>query len=424
MKARKVVLVDAIRTAFGKAGEKGVFWNTRADDMVVKVIRELIRRNPKVKPEMIEENAWGVFCQEKDQGLTLGRTTVILSGLPVETAGYSIDRMCAGGMSALTTAASEIALGAFDCAIAGGVEHMGHHPMGATADPNSRFLTDKLVDQSAMSMGETAENLHDMFPDITKEMADEYALVCQAKAKKAIDSGKIAKMIVPMTVYTKEGWAVADRDEQPRPETTMEGLAELRTPFRVMGKVTAGNSSGLNDGAAGALLMSKDMAEDLGIEPKMEMKAFTYAGVNPEIMGIGPIPATHKALKIAGLKMDDIGLIELNEAFAVQAVAFIKEFGLEYPDDPRLNIFGGAIAFGHPLASSGVRLALHLMHGFAAHPEVKYGLTTMCVGLGQGGTVIWKNLQRNDKKESKKQEKKQEKREEKEKKEDKKDKKG
>ncbi len=416
MKARKVVLVDAIRTAFGKAGEKGVFWNTRADDMVVKVIRELMRRNPKVKPEMIGENAWGVFCQEKDQGLTLGRTTVILAGLPVETAGYSIDRMCAGGMSALTTAASEIALGAFDCAIAGGVEHMGHHPMGATADPNPRFLTDRLVDQSAMSMGETAENLHDMFPGITKEMADEYALACQARAKQALDSGKIAEMIVPMTVYTGEGWTVADSDEQPRPETTAEGLAQLRTPFRVMGNVTAGNASGLNDGAAGALLMAKDMAEDLGIEPKMEMKAYTYAGVDPAVMGIGPIPATHKALKIAGLKMDDIGLIELNEAFAVQAVAFSKEFGLEIPDDPRMNIFGGTIAFGHPLASSGVRLALHLMHGFAAHPEVKYGLTTMCVGLGQGGTVVWKNLQRNGKKEAKKQEKKQEK--------EKKDKKG
>jgi acetyl-CoA acyltransferase len=401
MKARKVVLVDAIRTAFGKAGEKGVFWNTRADDMVVKVIRELLRRNPLVKPEMIEENAWGVFCQEKDQGLTLGRTSVILAGLPETTAGFSIDRMCAGGMSALTAAAGEIALGACDVAIAGGVEHMGHHPMGATADPNPRFLTDKLVDSSAMSMGETAENLHDMFPEITKEMADEYSIQCQKKAEQAAKSGKIGKMIVPMTVYTKNGWVVADKDEQPRPETTMEGLAKLRTPFRVMGNVTAGNSSGLNDGAAGALLMSMDKAEELGIEPKMQLKSFAYAGVKPEIMGIGPIPATHKALKIAGLSIDDIGLVELNEAFAVQAVAFMKEFGLQYPDDPRLNIYGGAIAFGHPLASSGVRLACHLMHGFAERPDVKYGLTTMCVGLGQGGTVIWKNLQGNGKKASK-----------------------
>jgi acetyl-CoA acyltransferase len=398
MKARKVVLVDAVRTAFGKAGEKGIFWNTRADDMVVKLIRELLRRNPLVKPEMIEENAWGVFCQEKDQGLTLGRTSVILAGLPETTAGFSIDRMCAGGMSAMTTAAAEIALGACDVAIAGGVEHMGHHPMGSTADPNPRFLTDKLVDSSAMSMGETAENLHDISPDITKEMADEYSLQSQLKADLALKSGKIREMIVPMTVYTKDGWVVADTDEQPRPETTMEGLANLRTPFRVMGKVTAGNSSGLNDGAAAALLMSKEKAEELGIEPKMQLKAFAYAGVRPEIMGIGPIPATHKALGIAGLTIDDIGLIELNEAFSVQAVAFMKEFGLQFPDDPKLNIYGGAIAFGHPLASSGVRLACHLMHAFSERPDVKYGLMTMCVGLGQGGTVIWKNLQTNGKK--------------------------
>jgi acetyl-CoA acyltransferase len=397
MKARKVVLIDAVRTAFGRAGEKGVFWNTRADDMVVKVIRELLRRNPKVDPNLIGENAWGVFCQEKDQGLTLGRTSVILAGLPETCAGYSIDRMCAGGMSAITTAASAIALGACDVAIAGGVEHMGHHPMGATADPNPRFLTDKLVDQSAMSMGETAENLHDMFPHITKERTDEYSLHCQQKAYQAIKSGKIGEMIVPMTVYTKSGWVVADKDEQPRPETTLEGLAKLRTPFRVMGRVTAGNSSGLNDGAAGSILMAKDTAEELGIEPKMELKAFAYAGVKPEIMGIGPIPATHKALKVAGLTMDDIGLVELNEAFAVQAIAFMEEFGLQFPDDPRMNIYGGAIAFGHPLASSGVRLSCHLMHAFAERPDVKYGLTTMCVGLGQGGTVIWKNLQRNGK---------------------------
>ncbi|MEW6113647.1 MAG: thiolase family protein [Thermodesulfobacteriota bacterium] len=401
MKARKVVLIDAIRTAFGRAGEKGIFWNTRADDMVVKVIRELMRRNPKVKPEMIGENAWAAFCQEKDQGLTLGRTSVILAGLPVTTAGFSIDRMCAGGMSALTTAASEVALGACDVAIAGGVEHMGHHPMGSTADPNPRFLTDKLVDESAMSMGATAENLHDMFPEISKEMADEYALHSQQKAAKAIESGKIAEMIVPMTVYTKEGWKVADKDEQPRPETTMEKLAELRTPFRVMGNVTAGNSSGLNDGAAGCLLMAKDMADDLGIDYKMQLVSFAYAGVQPEVMGIGPIPATKKALQVAELTMDDIGLVELNEAFAVQCVAFMKEFGLAIPDDPRVNIYGGAIAFGHPLASSGVRLACHLMHGFEERPDVKYGLTTLCVGLGQGGAVVWKNKTGKDKPENK-----------------------
>lgn len=402
MKAREVVLVDGVRTAFGRAGEKGFFWQTRADDLVVKVIRELLRRNPKVTPDMVEENFWGATTQEKDQGLTLGRTSAILAGLSEHCAGASVDRMCASGMTAVTTAASEIALGAFDIVIAGGVEHMGHHPMAATADPNPRFLVDRLVSEDALVMGKTAENLHDMFPEITKEMADEYAMLSQQKTAKAYKDGKIAKMIVPMTVYTPEGWVVADRDQQPRPDTTMESLEGLKTPFRPMGKVTAGNASGLNDGACGVLLMSMDKAIELGIQPKMKLVAYTYAGVRPEVMGLGPIPATHKALKISGLGMDDIGLIELNEAFAVQCIAFMREFKLKWPDEPRLNPWGGAIAFGHPLASSGPRLMIHLMHEFAENPKVNYGLATMCVGLGQGGSVIWENLLNKSEKAAKK----------------------
>jgi acetyl-CoA acyltransferase len=392
MKAREVVLVDGIRTPFGRAGEKGFFWHTRADDLVVKVIRALLRRNPQVTPDVVEENFWGATTQEKDQGLTLGRTSAILAGLSEKCAGASVDRMCASGMTAVTAAASEIALGALDIAIAGGVEHMGHHPMAATADPNPRFLVDRLVSEDALVMGKTAENLHDMFPEITREMADEFAMLSQQKTAKAYDDGKIAKMIVPMTVYTPEGWMVADRDQQPRPDTTMEGLADLKTPFRPMGKVTAGNASGLNDGACGVLLMSADKAKELGIRPKMRLVAYTYAGVRPEVMGLGPIPATHKVFKISGLSMDDIGLIEINEAFAVQCIAFMREFELKLPDEPRLNPWGGAIALGHPLASSGPRLMIHLMHEFAENPKVRYGLTTMCVGLGQGGSVIWENL--------------------------------
>jgi acetyl-CoA acyltransferase len=392
MNARDVVLVDGIRTAFGKAGEKGFFWYTRADDMVVKVIRELLRRNPQVSPDMVEDNIWGATTQEKDQGLTLGRSSALLAGLSEKCAGASVDRMCAGGMTAVTTAASEIALGACDIAVAGGVEHMGHHPMGATADPNPRFLVDRLVSEDALVMGKTAENLHDLFPDITKEMADEYSMLSQLKTARASEEGKIGRMIAPMTVYTREGWVIADRDQQPRPDTTMEGLRDLRTPFRPLGKVTAGNSSGLNDGACGVLLIAEEKARALGIQPKMRLVAYTYAGVRPEVMGLGPIPATHRVLKIADLTMDDIGLIELNEAFAVQCIAFMKEFNLRSPDDPRLNPWGGAIAFGHPLASSGPRLMTHLMHEFAEHSEVKYGLATMCVGLGQGGAVVWENL--------------------------------
>lgn len=392
MKSRNVVLVDGIRTAFGKAGENGYFWLTRADDMVVRVIRELLRRNPQVQPGMVEENVWGATTQEGDQGLTLGRTSALLAGLPDSCAGFSIDRMCAGGLTAVTTAASEIALGACDIAIAGGVEHMGHHPMGATADPNPRFLAERLVSEDALVMGKTAENLHDAFPDITKEMADSYAFHSQRKAAEAYAAGKMAKMIVPMTVYTREGWMVADRDQQMRPDTTMESLAGLKTPFRAQGRVTAGNASGLNDGACGVLLMAEEKAMELGVQPKMRLVGYSFAGVRPEIMGYGPIPATRKLFQKTGLSMDDMGFIELNEAFAVQCLVFMKEFGLDMPDDRRLNPLGGAIAFGHPLASSGPRLLVHLSHLFAENPSVRYGLTAMCVGLGQGAAAIWENL--------------------------------
>lgn len=396
MEARNVVVVDGIRTAFGRAGEKGFYWWTRADDMVVKVIRELLRRNPAVKPEMIEENIWGATTQQGDQGLTMGRTTALLAGLPESCAGFSVDRMCAGGLTAVTTAASEIALGACDVAIAGGVEHMSHHPMGVNIDPNPRFLAERLVSEDALVMGKTAENLHDMFPGITKQMADAYALHSQRKAAAAYAKGVISRMIVPMTVYTRNGWVVADRDQQPRPETTLEGLADLKTPFRPQGQVTAGNASGLNDGACGLLLMSEDRARELGIRPKMRLVGYAFAGVRPEIMGYGPIPATKKLFRKTGLSMEDMAFIELNEAFAVQCLVFMQEFGLQVPDDERLNPLGGAIAFGHPLAASGPRLVLHLGHLFAERPQARYGLTALCVGLGQGAAAIWENLQNQD----------------------------
>jgi acetyl-CoA acyltransferase len=360
--------------------------------MVVKVIRELLRRNPEVKPEMVEENVWGATFQEGDQGLTMGRTTALLAGLPESCAGFSIDRMCASGLTAVTTAASEIALGACDVAIAGGVEHLSHHPIGATADPNPRFLAERIASEDALAMGKTAENLHDLFPDITKDLADAYALRSQQKAAGAWEDGAIRKMIVPMTVYSKAGWVVADRDQQPRPETSMKGLRELKTPFRAQGRVTAGNASGLNDGACGLLLMSEERARELGLVPRMRLVGYAYAGVKPEIMGYGPVPATRKLFAKTGLCIEDMGLIEINEAFAVQCLVFMKEFGLQMPDDERLNRLGGAIAFGHPLAASGPRLVLHLLHLFAAHPEVRYGLSTLCVGLGQGGSAIWENL--------------------------------
>jgi acetyl-CoA acyltransferase len=386
-------LIDACRTPFGRARPDGLFGMTRADDMVVHVIRALLERNPKIPKDKIDDNIWAATTQWGDQGLTIGRTTAILAGLPNTVPGVAIDRMCAGAMTSIAFGGSCIQAGDGDIIIAGGVEHMGHHPMGQGADPNPRFLAEKIVDPSALNMGTTAENLHDMYPDITKEDADEYALVSQRKAKKALDEGKFDNIIVPMTVWSSQGWKVAAADEQPRPETTMEGLKDLRTPFRVKGRVTAGNSSGLNDGAAGVILASGRAVKDYGLEPKMRLINYAFAGVKPEVMGIGPIPATKKALERAGLKFDDLDIIEMNEAFAVQVIAFMKEFGIESADDPRLNPWGGAIAFGHPLASSGGRLMAQLAAEFAENPKARYGMATMCVGLGQGGSVIWENVQ-------------------------------
>ena len=386
-----VVFVEGVRTPFGRAGEKGQYAQTRADDLVVKVIRELLRRHPELPPERIDEVAIAAATQTGDQGLTIGRTAAILAGLPRSVPGFAIDRMCAGAMTAVTTVASGIAVGAYDVVIAGGVEHMGHHPMGAGADPNPRFVADRLVDPSALQMGSTAENLHDKYPALTKQRADTYAAASQARYAAAVSSGHVAPDLVPVaTRSAATGWGLATTDEMARPGTTVEGLAELRTPFRPHGRVTAGNSSGLTDGATGALLAAASVAEELGLPIRMRMVSFAFAGVEPETMGDGPIPATEKALGKAGLSIDDIGLIEINEAFAVQVLAFTDHFGLA-DDDPRVNPYGGAIAMGHPLASSGVRLMTQLAREFAERPDVRYGLTTMCVGLGMGGAVIWEN---------------------------------
>jgi len=387
----EVYLVDACRTAFGKARPDGFFGLTRADDMVVKVIRSLVHRNPDVDPSLIDDNIWGATTQNGDQGLTLGRTSAILAGLPASVPGYSVDRMCAGGMTAINAGVATIAMGMADAIIAGGVEHMGHHPMGQGADPNPRFISEKLVDPSALNMGMTAENIHDMYPELTRAMADEYAVYCQQKAKAALDAGHFDDILIPMTVWSSEGWKVADTDEQPRPEATVESMKGLRLPFRQGGRVTAGNSSGLNDGAAGALLCSGTLVKKLGLQPKMKATGFAYAGVAPEVMGLGPIPATEKVLKRTGLKFDDLDFIELNEAFAVQCLAYIDAFKMEGYKDKRLNQLGGAIAFGHPLASSGGRLVAQLAKLFELHPEAKYGITTLCVGLGMGAATIWEN---------------------------------
>ncbi|MEK6648781.1 MAG: thiolase family protein [Actinomycetota bacterium] len=387
--SRSVVLVDAVRTPFGKAGS--LYAGTRADDLMVRALRGLLERNPKVSPQDIDDVAIAAATQTGDQGMNIGRSVALLAGLPNSVPGYSVDRWCAGALTAVTTISGAIAMGAYEIAIAGGVEHMGNHPIGDGIDPNPRYFAEKIVDGDALSMGATAERLHDRFPHLTKERADKYALNSQIKTAKAYKEGKIQRDLIPVATRSVEfGWGIATVDEPPRPATTLEGLAGLKTPFRSAGRVSAGNSSGLNDGASAALLASEEKAAELGLGVKARLVTFAFAGVEPEVMGYGPIPSTQKALAKAGLKISDIGLIEINEAFAIQVLTFLDHFGFA-DDDPRVNLYGGAIAVGHPLASSGVRLMLNLARGFEERPEVRYGITTLCIGLGMGGTVIWEN---------------------------------
>ncbi len=388
---REVVFVEGVRTPFGRAGEKGIYAQTRADDLVIKCIRELLRRHPELPKEQVEEVAIAATTQIGDQGLTLGRTAALLAGLPKSTPGYSIDRMCAGAMTAVTSVASSIAMGAIDVAVAGGVEHMGRHPMGEGVDPNPRIVAERIVDPSALVMGQTAENLHDRFPGITKERSDAYAVASQERYAKALANGQVEPDLVAVaTRNVDKGFGLATADEPPRPGTTLDDLATLKTPFRAHGRVTAGNSAGLNDGATACVVASEEAAARLGLPARMRLVSYAFVGVEPEVMGIGPVPATEKALRIAGLTIGDIGLFELNEAFAVQVLAFLDHFEIA-DDDERVNRYGGAIAVGHPLASSGIRLMTQLARQFEEHPEVHYGLTAMCIGIGMGGSVIWEN---------------------------------
>ncbi|OJX64947.1 MAG: acetyl-CoA acetyltransferase [Micrococcales bacterium 73-13] len=387
----EVVFVDGARTPFGRAGEKGQYWSTRADDLVVKAMVGLLERHPELPPDRVEDVAIAATTQVGDQALTIGRSAAILAGLPKSVPGYAIDRMCSGAMTAVTNVAGNIAFGAIDVAIAGGVEHMGRHPLdGAFVDPNPRFVAEGLVSPDALNMGITAERLHDRFPQLTKERADAYAVASQRKTAEAYAAGKIQPDLIPVAIRSEAGWGLATQDEGMRPETTLEGVRDLRTPFRPHGRVTAATSSPLTDGATAAIIASADAARELGMPARMRLVSFAFAGVEPEVMGLGPVPSTEKALRKAGLTIQDIGLFELNEAFAVQVLSLLDHFGIA-DDDPRVNVWGGAIAVGHPLAASGVRLMMQLARQFEEHPEVRFGLTAMCVGLGQGGSVVWEN---------------------------------
>lgn len=387
---RNVVFVDGVRTPFGRAGEKGMYWGTRADDLAVKALQGLLERNPNVPLDQIDDVGIAATTQQGDQGLTLGRSVAILAGLPVTVPGFALDRMCAGAMTTSAFMGAAIGAGQYDLAVAGGVEHMGRHPIGVGADPNPRFVAEKIVSADALNMGITAERLHDRFPHLTKERSDRFGMLSQQKVQAAYDRGDIQPDLVSIATRSTSGWGLATEDEGRRPETTMEGLASLKTPFRPHGRVSAGNASPLTDGSTMGLLAGEDTAKEFGLQAKMKLVSFAFAGVQPEVMGLGPVPSTEKALKKAGLSISDIGLFELNEAFAVQVLSFTDHFGMA-DDDPRLNLWGGAIALGHPLAASGVRLMIQLARQFEQRPDVRYGVTAMCVGLGQGGTIIWEN---------------------------------
>jgi acetyl-CoA acyltransferase len=387
---QEVFFVDGVRTAFGRAGPNGVFWRTRADDMAVKATRELLRRNPELPPERIGDVIFAATAQVGDQGLTLGRDVALLAGIPQSVPGFAVDRMCAGALTAATAGAGEIAMGAADVVLAGGVEHMGHHPMGEDVDFNPRFVAERLVDASAVTMGATAENLHDRFPHLTKEDADAFAVRSHQRLAAAWQNGAMAETVVPMSVFGDDGWRLADRDEFLRPETTVDAIADLPTPFRTAGRVTAGNSAGLTDGATACLLASDRAVDELGLQPRMRLVAYAFAGVEPELMGLGPVPATQRVLEQAGITLDEVGLFELNEPFAVQVLTWCDGMSVS-PDDERLNPYGGAIACGHPLAATGVRLMAQLAYGLRERPDVRYGLTALCVGMGMGAAVLWEN---------------------------------
>jgi acetyl-CoA acyltransferase len=388
---RDALYIDGVRVPIGRARPDGYYAHTRADDMAVRTIRALLDRNPSLDPARVDDNVWAATTQQGDQGLTVGRTTAILAGLPKSVPGYAVDRMCAGALTTITNAANALRVGAQDLVIAGGVEHMGHHPMAQGADPNPRFLAEQLVGMDALVMGSTAENLHDQLPEITRERADTYALQSQERVAKAQADGVFDSHVVRMSTWSEQGWQVRTADEHPRPGTTLESLAQLRPAFRPGGRVTAGNAAGLNDGAGCVLLGSRSAADELGLAPTMRLVDYVFVGVEPETMGWGPIPATEKLLARTGLSIGDLDVIEMNEAFAVQCVAFLDHFGLPL-DAPHVNPYGGAIAMGHPLAMSGTRLTQQLAHHLSTHDEARYGMTTLCVGLGMGCSVLWEKV--------------------------------
>lgn len=398
------VIVDAIRTPVGALG--GVLASVRPDDMAALVIREIVQRN-KLDPALVEEVFFGCANQAGEDNRNVARMVVLLAGLPVKVAGVTVNRLCASGLNAVNQAARAIKAGEGDVYIAGGVESMSRAPYSLPKAETAFSFGNLTAWDTALgwrypnplmkekygteSMGETAENIARERPHITRQMQDAFALRSHQRAIAAIDSGRFKEEILPILIPQKKGDPkIVDTDERPRRDTSMESLAKLKPAFaKEGGTVTAGNSSGLNDGAAALLLMSEEKARELGYKPLARIVASAAAGVEPRVMGIGPVPAVTKVLQRAGLTIKDIGLIELNEAFAVQALAVIADLGL----DPEIvNVNGGAIAIGHPLGCSGARLMTTLVHEMKWRANngkpVRYGLATLCVGVGQGEATV------------------------------------
>lgn len=384
---RHTVVLEAVRTPIGRAhADKGMYRDVRSDDLSADLMKALLER-ASVPASMVEDIHWGCVKQEKEQGFDVARMAALIAGFPIEVCGATVNRNCGSSLQALHQAAGSIAAHSEDIQIAGGVEHMHHIPMEQGIDPSPRYLYRH--SPATLNMGLTAENLARQYK-ISRRQQDEFALRSHQRAAQATDSGAFATEIVPTWGRDAEGRkCILHEDECIRRDSTLESLAKLKPVFMPEGgSVTAGNASPLNVGAAAMLVLSEDRAASLGLKPKVKIRAMAVAGVDPSVMGIGPVPATHKALQRAGLQLGDIGLIELNEAFAAQALAVIKLLGA---DLEKVNVRGGALAIGHPLGASGARIATTLIHAMMDQ-KVQFGLATMCIGAGQGIATIFENV--------------------------------
>ncbi|TWT78098.1 3-ketoacyl-CoA thiolase [Posidoniimonas polymericola] len=381
------VIIDACRTAIGRAHpERGAFRDVRSDDLAVQVIKTLVARTG-VDPAAIEDVILGCTQQQGEQGLNVGRLVAIMAGLPFTTAGASVNRLCGSSLQALNQAAHAIAAGAEDVQIVGGLEHMQHFPMDAGIDINPALF--HRTSKAALMMGVTAEFLAQT-NGISRADQDAFALASHQNAVAAYDAGRFTAEIVPVWGRDEAGArTLIERDQCVRADTSLEALGALKPAFMPkIGTVTAGNSSPLNDGAAALLIMSEQRARDLGLRPMARVLSTAVAGVEPCVMGTGPVPATRKALKRAGLKLSDIELVELNEAFAAQALACVRALDLK-PE--RVNVNGGSIAIGHPLGASGARIATTLLHAMVDR-DASLGLATMCIGAGQGVATVFERV--------------------------------